>query len=116
MEVEADGNHVPVVVKFLVFNILIFRLNILQPNVSIGTVDRDLVAEEELETSSSMETESILRVIEIARAFDRGVIPPSAAKQKGSQSGMTQGIDQCGDLHGVGMDPRPGRILSSIIG
>jgi hypothetical protein len=55
MEVEADSNHVAVVVKFLVLDILVFRLNILQPNESIGTVDRDSVAEEELETSSSME-------------------------------------------------------------
>jgi hypothetical protein len=116
MEVEAGGDHVAVVVEILVFDVLIYRLNILQPNVSICTVDRDSVAEEQLETSTSMEAESILRVIEIARPFDRGVVPPAAAEQKGGQSGMAQRVNQRGDLHRVGMDTRPGRILSPIIG
>ena len=111
MKVEADGDHVAVVVELLVFDVLVSRLNILQPNVSIGTVDRDVVAEEELEPSSGMEAESILRIIEIARSSDRGVVPPAAAEQKGSQSGMTEGVDQRGDLHGIGVDARPGRIL-----
>lgn len=40
MEVEAGGDHVALVVQLLVCDVLIFRLNILQPNVSICTVDR----------------------------------------------------------------------------
>jgi hypothetical protein len=54
-EVEADGDHVAVVIEFLVYNVMVSRLNVLQSNVSLCTVDRDSVAEKELETSSSME-------------------------------------------------------------
>ena len=80
MEVETCGNHVAVVVEILVLDVLVSRLDILQPNVSVRTVDRDMVVDKKLKASSGMETESILRVIEVARSFDRGVIPPAAAE------------------------------------
>jgi hypothetical protein len=38
MEVEADGDRVAVVVAHLVFDVRFFRLNILQPNVSIAVL------------------------------------------------------------------------------
>ena len=51
MEVEACGDHVAVVVEVLVFDVLVFRLDILQPNVPVRTVDRDMVVEENEVTS-----------------------------------------------------------------
>jgi len=80
MEVEADRNHVPIIVEALILNVLIFRLNIFQPNISIRAVDGDMVIQKKLEASPRMETESILRIVEIARSFDGGVIPATAAE------------------------------------
>src|ERR1700704_436136 len=45
MEVEACSDHVAVVVELLVFDVLVFRVDTLQPNVSVGTVDGDMVVE-----------------------------------------------------------------------
>ena len=104
MEIEADRDHMTVFVKVLIFNVLVFRPNIFQPNISICGVDRNVITEKKLEPSSSMEPEPILRIIEITRAFHRGVVPPAAAEQKGGQAGMTQGVDQRGHLHGIGVN------------
>ena len=86
MEVEACGNHMTVVVEILVFDVLVFRLDILQPNVSVRTVDRDMVVEEKLEASPGMEAKSILRVIEVAWTTDCGVVPPATTEKKWGQS------------------------------
>ena len=116
MEVEAGCDHMAVVVEAFISDVLVSRFNLFQPNVTIGAVDRDVVADEELEPSPGMDTESILRVVEIAWSFDRGVVPPSPAEQKGGQASVAQRIDQCRDLHGVGVRPRALCILSPIVG
>ncbi len=51
MEVEAGRDHMAVVVEAFIFDVLVSRFNVLQPNVTIGAVDRDVVAEEELKPS-----------------------------------------------------------------
>ena len=116
MEIEAGSDHLAVVVEILVSDVLVFRPNILQPNVSIRTVDRDSIIEKKLETSTCMKAEPILRVIKVARSFYGGVVPSAAAEQKRGQSGMAQGIDQRRNLYRIGMDARPFRLLSPVIG
>ena len=104
MEIEARGDHVAIVVEILVFDVLVSRPDILKPNVSIGTVDRDMVVEEKLKASPCMETESILRIAEVAGSTDCGVIPPAAAEEKRCQTRVPQGVDQRGNLHRIGVD------------
>jgi hypothetical protein len=48
MEVEADRDHVAIILELLVHDVLVSGLNFLQPNVAIRTIDRDMLIEEKL--------------------------------------------------------------------
>ena len=43
MEVEADRDHVAIVLELLVHDVLVSSLNLFQPDVAIGAIDRDVL-------------------------------------------------------------------------
>ena len=115
MEVDADRHHVPVVLKLLIYDVLVLGLDLLQPDVSVGAVDRDMLIEEELQSPAGMGAESILGVVEAARSLDRGVVPASTAQQKRCKPGRAKWINERRHLHRLGLDTCVADVIASIV-
>lgn len=63
-----------------------------------------MFAEKELEASSHMGPEPMLRLVEAVRAFDVGKVPAGPAENERRQPLGPKWIDQCGSLIRKGSD------------
>ncbi|NOU09219.1 MAG: hypothetical protein HOO98_04265 [Nitrospira sp.] len=62
----------PVLLELFVTQRGILRLNLLKPDMTIGTVEREIFREKELEASPDMRAKTMLRLVEVAGAVDMG--------------------------------------------
>lgn len=60
----------------------VLRLDFLEPDMAIGTIEREMFAEKELEASPHMGAKPILRFVEVAGAFDIGKVPAGPSENK----------------------------------
>ena len=56
-----NSDHVPVVVKLLVDDVLILGFDLFEPDIAIGAVDGKMSIEEELQPAARMKPEAVLR-------------------------------------------------------
>ena len=85
-----------IVIEFLVLKVLTPGVQTFQPDMTIGTVNREMIGNEELQSAADMSSESMLRVREITGAINRGKIPTAAAENERRHTSGAQGIDEQG--------------------
>ena len=86
MEINGGRDHMTIVLKLLVDDVLILRFDFLQPDIPVSAVDGDVLVEKELEPAACVGSEPILRIVKAARALHGRVVPSASSEQKGSQS------------------------------
>jgi hypothetical protein len=79
MEIDTDRDHVAIILKFFIDDVLVPGFDFFQPDIPIGAVDGHVLIEEELKASTRMCSKPILGVIESPRSLDGRVIPTAAA-------------------------------------
>ena len=91
MKVQTNRDHMAIVVEFLVHNVLVLRLDLLKPDIAIGTVDRPMTIQEELQAAARVQTEPVLGVVKTARPFDGRIVPAPPPRIKGARRVVPSG-------------------------
>jgi hypothetical protein len=74
VQVQRGGDHVPTLLELFLDDVAISRVDLLDPDVPVRPFHGDMLAEEELQSSAGMEPTSMLRVVEVTRLYDGGVV------------------------------------------
>lgn len=93
-----------VILELLILQRRILRLDLLQPDMVVGAVEREMFVQEELQPCSHMGTEAMLCLVEAVRPFDIGKVPAGSTENERRQSFGAKRIDQRGSLNGKGAD------------
>ena len=91
VKVHSDRDHVPVVVKLLVDDVLVLGFDLFEPDIAIGAVDGKMSIEEELQPAARMKPEAVLRIVESPRPCDGGVVPAASPRMNGASRVVPNG-------------------------
>lgn len=81
----------------------------------IGTVEREMFVEKELQTDPCMCAQPMLHLVETMRAFDIRKVPAGAAENEGGKPFGAEWINQGRPLHRKGTDGRGADVCLEII-
>ena len=60
----------------------VLGVDFLKPDMAVGTVEREMFGEKELEPAPHMSAKPMLRLLEVAGAFDIGKVPACPSEDK----------------------------------
>ena len=86
VKVDTDRHHLTAVTKVFILDILVPRVDILEPDLAIGPSDRDSVIEPDLQSTAHVPPEPILRIIESAGSLHGRVIPSASSENEGAET------------------------------
>ncbi len=104
VQVQTNGHHVPVLLELFITQGGVLRVDFLEPDMAIGAIEGEMFAEKELQASPHMSAKPMLRLVEVAGAFDMGEVPAGPSENKWGNPFCAEWIDQQGPLNRKGSD------------